>query len=99
MATQALSDTDITQALAGLSGWSREGDALTKTYSFASYLAGVAFASAVGVVSEGMDHHPDLDIRWRKVTVRFSTHDAGNKITQKDVDAAAAIEALGYPKG
>lgn len=99
MATQALSDTDITQALADLSGWSREGDALTKTYSFASYLAGVAFASAVGVVSEGMDHHPDLDIRWRKVTVRFSTHDAGNKITQKDVDAAAAVEALGYPKG
>lgn len=99
MATQALSDTDITQALADLSGWSRESDALTKTYSFASYLAGVAFASAVGVVSEGMDHHPDLDIRWRKVTVRFSTHDAGNKITQKDVDAAAAVEALGYPKG
>lgn len=99
MATQALSDSDITQALADLPGWSREDDVLTKTYPFASYLAGVAFASAVGVVSEGLDHHPDLDIRWRKVTVRFSTHDAGNKITQKDVDAAAAVEALGYPKG
>lgn len=99
MATQALSDTDITEALADLSGWSREGDTLNKTYSFTSYLAGVAFASAVGVVCEGLDHHPDLDIRWRKVTIRFSTHDAGNKITQKDVDAAAAVEALGYPKG
>ncbi|MCU0463596.1 MAG: 4a-hydroxytetrahydrobiopterin dehydratase [Anaerolineae bacterium] len=99
MATSALSDTDITQALSDLPGWSRDGDVLTKTYSFSSYLAGVAFASAVGVVSEGLDHHPDLHISWRKVTVGFSTHDAGSKITQKDIEAAAAIEGLGYPKG
>lgn len=98
MTTPALSDTDITAALETLSGWTRDGEAITKTFSFSSYLAGIAFASAVGVLSEGADHHPDLHIGWRKVTVRYSTHDAGNKISQKDIDLARAVDALGYPK-
>lgn len=98
MATPPLSDADITAALAELPGWARDGDTLTKTYALPSYLAGVAFASAVGVLSEGLDHHPDLHIGWRKVTVRYNTHDAGSKITLKDVQAARAVEALGYPK-
>jgi 4a-hydroxytetrahydrobiopterin dehydratase len=97
MATQPLSDSDITTALDSLKGWSRDGDAITKTFSFASYLAGIAFASAVGVLSEGADHHPDLHISWRKVTVRYNTHDAGNKISQKDIDLAHAIDSIGYP--
>ncbi|MCU0476890.1 MAG: 4a-hydroxytetrahydrobiopterin dehydratase [Anaerolineae bacterium] len=98
MSTPPLSDSDITAALADLPGWARDGDTLTKTYALPSYLAGVAFASAVGVLSEGLDHHPDLHIGWRKVTVRYNTHDAGSKITAKDVQAARAVEALGYPK-
>ncbi len=95
----ALNDAQIVEALAALSGWERAEDKLTKTYEFDAYLAGVAFAAAVGTVCEGLDHHPDLFIGWRKVTVSFTTHDAGSKITQKDVDAAQAVEALGYPKG
>lgn len=97
--TDALNDTEIQEALTLLNGWERDGDSLTKTYQFDAYLAGVAFAAAVGTVCEGMDHHPDLFIGWRKVTVTFTTHDAGSKITRKDVNAAAACEALGYPKG
>jgi len=95
---QPLSDSDITTAIATLTGWERVGDSLTKTYKFASYLAGIAFASAVGVLSEGEDHHPELTIGWRKVTVSYSTHDAGDKISQRDVDLAHAVEGLGYPK-
>lgn len=95
----ALSDAEINDYLAKLEDWSRDGDMLTKTYAFKSYMEGLAFASAVGVIAEGKDHHPDMMIGWRKVTVSFTTHDAGSKITQKDVDAAAAIEALGVPKG
>jgi 4a-hydroxytetrahydrobiopterin dehydratase len=98
MATPPLSDADISAALAGLAGWQRDGDSVTKTYTFSSYLAGLAFASAVGVLSEGLDHHPDLHISWRKVTVRYNTHDAGGKITHKDIEAARAIENLGYPR-
>lgn len=98
MATPALNDAAISEALTQLNGWERDGDTLTRTFKFDSYMAGLAFASAAGTIAEGMDHHPDMVIGWRKVTVSFTTHDAGSKITQKDVDAAAKIDALGYPK-
>ncbi len=94
----ALSDAEINASLANLNSWSREGDALVKEFNFDSYLAGVAFAASVGVVAEGLDHHPDMTIGWRRVTVSFTTHDAGNQLSAKDVAAAAAVDALGYPK-
>lgn len=97
MAT-ALTDADIIERLATLDGWERDGDMLTKTFQFDSYLAGVAFASTVGVISEGLAHHPDMTILWRKVTVAYTTHDADSKLTEKDFAAANAIEAVGYPK-
>ena len=96
--TTALSDAKINEGLANLNGWSRAGDVLTKSFKFDSYLAGVAFASTVGVIAEGLNHHPDISIGWRRVTVSFTTHDAGNKISGKDMAAAQAIEAVGYPK-
>lgn len=99
MATTPLHPDELTAALTRLNGWSLVADQLEKTFQFKSYLEGVAFASAVGVVAEGHDHHPDLFIGWRKVKVSFTTHDAGHKVTQKDIDAAAAVDALGYPKG
>lgn len=97
MAT-ALSESAIQSALASLSGWEYAGGAISKTYEFPSYLAGVAFISAVGVLCEGLDHHPDMTVSYRKVRVEFTTHDAGNAVTQKDIDTALAIENLGYPK-
>ena len=96
--TTALSDAEVNQGLAKLNGWSRAGDVLTKSFKFDSYLAGVAFASTVGVIAEGLNHHPDISIGWRRVTVSFTTHDAGNKISGKDMAAAEAIDAVGYPK-
>lgn len=94
----ALSQTDLNQALVSLAGWELDGDMITKTYQLPSYMAGLAFSSAVGTLCEARDHHPDLFIGWKKVTVSFTTHDAGSKVTQKDIDAAKAIEAIGYPK-
>ena len=94
----ALSDVEINERLAGLNAWSRDGDVLVKTFKFDSYLAGLAFASAVGVIAERMNHHPDMRIGWRNVTVSFSTHDAGNKLSAKDFAAAKAIDAVGYPR-
>jgi 4a-hydroxytetrahydrobiopterin dehydratase len=91
-----LTDADITQRLSKLPGWERSGDTIKKTFKLDTYLAGLAFASTVGTIAEGLDHHPDILIGWRKVTVTFSTHSSGNKITHKDVDAADAIEALPY---
>ncbi|MBI5671142.1 MAG: 4a-hydroxytetrahydrobiopterin dehydratase [Chloroflexi bacterium] len=96
MARTPLTDSEITERLAQLPGWQRSGDTITKTYKLNSYLAGLAFASAVGTIAEGMNHHPDIHIGWKKVTVSYSTHDAGNKITDADFNAAAAIEALPF---
>ncbi len=96
--TKAFSEAEISAGLAELKGWSREGDTLVKEFRFDNYLAGLAFASGVGVIAEGLDHHPDLSIGWRRVHVSFTTHDAGNKLSAKDFAAAAAIDALGYPR-
>jgi 4a-hydroxytetrahydrobiopterin dehydratase len=91
-----LSDDEITEQLKALPGWERDGDTIKKTYKFERYLSGLAFASAVGTIAEGLDHHPDILVQWRKVTVTYYTHIAGDKITHNDFDAAAAIEALPY---
>ncbi len=96
--TTALSDAEIAERLAQLNDWTREGDVLLKTFKFDSYLAGLAFATTVGVIAEGLNHHPDLRIGWRTVTVGFTTHDAGSKLSANDFAAAEAIDAVGYPR-
>ena len=93
----ALSDAEIKTGLAKLNGWARDGDELVKEFRFDDYLAGLAFAAGVGVIAEGLNHHPDLVIGWRRVRVSFTTHDAGSKLTAKDFAAAEAIDGLGYP--
>ncbi|MCB9450552.1 MAG: 4a-hydroxytetrahydrobiopterin dehydratase [Anaerolineaceae bacterium] len=99
MPTTLATETEIAERLVRLPGWERQGDGIAKTYKMPTYMAGLAFATAVGVIAEGLDHHPDLLIGWRKVTVRFTTHDAGNKLSHKDFAAAEAIEALPYKPG
>lgn len=98
MATTPLNEAEIIERMSVLNGWEREGDLLVKTFKLDSYMAGLAFAAAVGTVAEGLNHHPDLYIGWRKVRVSFTTHDAGNKLSHKDFDAAQAIDALAYPR-
>jgi 4a-hydroxytetrahydrobiopterin dehydratase len=93
---QKLSDLEIQRALGGLAGWSRRGDTLVKTYTFEHFADGIAFVDRVARVADEMDHHPDIDIRYTKVTMALSTHDAGG-ITQSDLTLAQRIEqaALG----
>jgi len=98
MATPALTNAEIIEGLSDLKNWERVGDTIIKTFKFDRYLDGLAFASTVGVIAEGLDHHPDMTIGWRKVTVSFTTHDAGHKLSAKDFAAAQAIDAVGYPK-
>lgn len=86
-----LSDLEIQRTLGSLPGWSRRGDALTKTYGFARFADGIAFVDRVAKVADAMDHHPDLDIRYTKVTCTLSTHSAGG-ITSLDLELAQKIE-------
>lgn len=94
----ALTEAEIQSALADLSGWAYDDGKISKTYELPSYTAGLAFATAVGTIAEGLNHHPDLTIGYKKVTVLFTTHDDGNVVTAKDIEAAQRVEALGYPR-
>ena len=86
-----LLDVDaVTAALADLPGWEADGDALVRTAQLPSFPAAVAVVGRVAEIAESRDHHPDIDIRWRTLTFRCSTHSAGG-ITELDVALAAAI--------
>jgi 4a-hydroxytetrahydrobiopterin dehydratase len=87
-----LDDLTIRRELSRLPGWSRRGNVLTKTYTFREFMDGIAFVNAAAGEAERMNHHPDIDIRYTKVTVNLTTHDAGG-ITQKDVELAVALES------
>jgi 4a-hydroxytetrahydrobiopterin dehydratase len=93
-----LSDIAIQRELGNLPGWSRRSDTLTKTYRFRTFPDAIAFVNRVAEVAESADHHPDLDIRYTKVTCHLSTHSAGG-ITAKDVSLAGAIETLASELG
>ena len=85
-----LGDDAIDAALKDLPGWARDGDALVRTAELPSFPAAIGVVARVGEIAEGRNHHPDIDIRWRSVTFRCSTHSEGG-ITQFDVDLAKAI--------
>jgi 4a-hydroxytetrahydrobiopterin dehydratase len=88
---QKLSDVEIQRALGGLPGWARRGDVLTKTFTFEKFADGIAFVDRIAKAADEMDHHPDIDIRYTKITTTLSTHDAGG-ITQSDLKLAERIE-------
>jgi 4a-hydroxytetrahydrobiopterin dehydratase len=87
---ELLDDAAITAALDDLPGWSRDGDALVRTAELKSFPAAIAVVDRVAEVAEERNHHPDIDIRWRTLTFRCSTHSEGG-ITDLDVALAAAI--------
>jgi len=89
-----LADAEITAGLAALPGWTRDGDAIVKTFYCGTFAAAVAFVVRIGFFAERADHHPDLDVRWKRVRVALSTHDAGG-LTAKDFDLAREIQGIG----
>ena len=91
--SEQLPDLDIQRALGKLPGWARRGNALVKTYRFRTFRAGIDFVDRAAAVADRMDHHPDIDIRFTKITCTLSTHDAGG-ITQKDLTLAGELDGL-----
>jgi 4a-hydroxytetrahydrobiopterin dehydratase len=89
-----LPEADLQQWLGAHPGWAVEGSMLAKTFDAANFLAGLDFVAKVGRAADAADHHPDIDVRWKKVTLRFVTHDAGNRITALDVKLAADCDGL-----
>jgi 4a-hydroxytetrahydrobiopterin dehydratase len=89
-----LADAEITARLAALPGWTREGDEIVKTFDRGTFAAAIAFVVRIGFFAEAADHHPDLDVRWKRVKVALTTHDAGG-LTSNDFDLATQIEGIG----
>lgn len=93
MSRELLSEDAAIARLDKLDGWELTGQEIHKTYQLASFPAALVFASTVGHLAEAFDHHPDILIQWRKVTLTLSTHSAGG-LTAMDFDLATQIEAL-----
>ena len=88
---ELLSDITIQRELGGLPGWARRGDILTRTYQFRDFSEAIDFVNRVADEAESADHHPDIDIRYSKVTLSLSTHSAGG-ITDNDLKLAKLID-------
>lgn len=87
-----LTEQEIAQTLGRVPAWTREGDVISRSYTFSKFADGIRFVDRVAVEADKADHHPDIDIRWTTVTMRLSTHSAGG-LTRKDFDLAAIIDA------
>ena len=88
-----LDERTVDTWLAEHAGWTREGDALVRTFKTADFGGSLAFAVRLGMVAEKRDHHPDILIGWGKARVLWTTHDAGG-ITQLDLELAEATDKL-----
>lgn len=88
-----LTNEAVEAALGELSDWSRSGDAIQRTFAFGGFRAAIEFVGRVAERAEEVQHHPDILIRFSKVTLTLSTHDAGG-LSQRDVDFARDCDRL-----
>jgi 4a-hydroxytetrahydrobiopterin dehydratase len=88
-----MSDDEVKDRLSKMGGWEREGDALVHQFEFANFVGSVDFVNRITPIAEEMNHHPDLEISWNKVTVSLSTHSEGG-ITENDFKLAAKIDSV-----
>ena len=88
-----LSADEVTAHLAEVPTWSGDASGITRTAALPSFPAAIRVVDQVAEVAEQMDHHPDIDIRWRTVTFTLSTHSEGG-VTDKDVTLAKRIDLI-----
>jgi 4a-hydroxytetrahydrobiopterin dehydratase len=84
---------EITQNLATIPKWHLDNGALARSFSFTDFREAMSFVNSVATVAERAGHHPDIDIRYNKVTLALSSHDAGG-ITDRDFSLAAEISRI-----
>ena len=96
MATSPLTPAEIAKALRALPDWKLERKALAKEFKFGSFREALSFMVRVGFEAEAMNHHPEWTNVYNRVAIRLNTHDAGGKITLKDVNLARKIQGLSW---
>jgi 4a-hydroxytetrahydrobiopterin dehydratase len=89
-----LSDEQISERLAGVPDWTRDGDNIVHVQTLADFKAALLYVGAVAYLAEAANHHPDITIQWNKVTLTLSTHSAGG-LTGNDFALAGQIDKLG----
>jgi 4a-hydroxytetrahydrobiopterin dehydratase len=89
----ALNEDQIEEKLGALEGWERAGDAIRKQFELADFKGSVDFVNRLTPAAEEMNHHPDLEISWNKVTVTLTTHSEGG-LTGNDFVLAGRIDSL-----
>ena len=87
-----LTDTQIEEGVRRLPGWTRDGHVIRKQFAFAGFPEAVAFVQRLVPGAEAADHHPDITINYRRVTVVYTTHSAGG-LTEKDLAGAEMADA------
>ena len=92
--SKALTDDQIAAALQDLPGWSHADDKISREYKLADFSEALGLITRIGLLAEKQNHHPELFNVYSTVKVSLNTHDAGGKVTQKDVDLAKAIQKL-----
>ena len=88
-----LTPKQIKVALSAVPVWTKQSAEITRTFQFKNFVAAMKFVNQVAKLAEAAGHHPDIDIRWNKVTLALTTHSEGG-LTQKDFDLAARFDAL-----
>jgi len=88
-----LTEEQVQEGLAGLDGWQREGDTIRKQFTLGGFPDAIAFVARLAFDAQAADHHPDITISYRRVTLVFTTHSEGG-LTQKDFDGARKVDAL-----
>ncbi len=88
---EALNDESIEGWLSGRTGWKKQEGRLVKKFDLGSFRDSIVFVNRVATLADEAAHHPDIDIRYDRVTVGLSTHDAGG-ITEKDLEMAEKID-------
>ena len=88
-----LSDSEIQQALGSLAGWQRQGKAIQRIFEFSDFKAAMEFVNKIADAAEQANHHPDIDIRYNKVTMALVSHDSGG-VTQRDVRMTGRINQI-----
>ncbi|HEV8317494.1 MAG TPA: 4a-hydroxytetrahydrobiopterin dehydratase [Vicinamibacterales bacterium] len=92
-----LTEEQIAEHVTGLEGWTREGNAIRKQYTFAGFPEAVGFVNRLVPEAERADHHPDITINYRRVTLSYSTHSEGG-LTLKDIDGARMADRAAREK-
>lgn len=87
-----LDDPAVRRNLDDLDGWTRDGDAIRKTYTLDSFAEAIAFVNRIAELAERADHHPDIDIRYDRVACTLSTHSEGG-LTERDFRLARQLDS------